>query len=296
MLKAYADENVSHAVVQSLRKRGMHVATVSDRDRLAVNAAGVPVGREQTGQSDLTLCLGSIDRWRLRGITPKDTMVSMTRTPSFSWPRALAFLAGVLIWKVAISVLIQYRHYIPPDFDSEFLFGREEYFWGVYSWAFYAHLAFGPPSLVLGTLLVSNRFRHWTPKWHRWLGRVQVAGVLLLVAPSGLCMSWHAETGAIAAAGLGSLAIVTAVCAAIGWRTAVRRDFASHRRWMWRTFMLLCSAVVIRSIGGLASVTHFDAEWLYPLTCWISWLVPLLAFESIERLGKSGVFVANTGQ
>lgn len=33
MLKAYADENVTNAVVQALRKRGMDVVTVSDQGR-----------------------------------------------------------------------------------------------------------------------------------------------------------------------------------------------------------------------------------------------------------------------
>jgi hypothetical protein len=53
---------------------------------------------------------------------------------------------------------------------------------------------------------------------------------------------------------------------------------------MWRTFLLLCSAVVIRMIGGLATVAQFDAQWLYPLSTWASWLAPLLVFESRRLL------------
>jgi len=63
---------------------------------------------------------------------------------------------------------------------------------------------------------------------------------------------------------------------------AVARRFDVHRRWMWRTYLLLCSAVVIRMIGGLATVTQFDALWLYPLSCWVSWLPPLVIFESLR--------------
>ena len=97
-------------------------------------------------------------------------------------------------------------------------------------------------------------------------------------------MAYYAATGAIAAAGLGSLAIATAACAGLGWRSAVMRRFANHRRWMWRTFILLCSAVAIRMIGGLATVALIDAPWLYPLSTWASWLAPLLLFESIQLL------------
>jgi Predicted membrane protein (DUF2306) len=197
----------------------------------------------------------------------------------------LTGVAALLIFKVTLSVVIGYRDYLPPNFEADFLLGREAYFWGPYAWAFYTHLAAGPASLLLGTILISDRFRRFTPRWHRRLGRFQVACILLLVAPSGLWMSWYAATGAVAGAGLGLLAITTAACAALGWRAAVARRFDDHRRWMWRTYLLLCSAVVIRLIGGLATVTHFDALWLYPLSAWASWLMPLLVFESSQWFG-----------
>jgi hypothetical protein len=119
--------------------------------------------------------------------------------------------------------------------------------------------------------------------------------VLMFVAPSGLWMARYAMTGAVAAAGLGALAIATAACVAMGWRAAVKRRFASHRRWMWRTFVLLCSAVVIRLIGGLATVAHWDALWIYPLSAWASWLAPLLVYESSHRLGRPIPGVAANG-
>lgn len=158
--------------------------------------------------------------------------------------------------------------------------------WGAYSWAFYVHLASGPTSLLLGTVLISERFRSAFPRWHRRLGRMQVACVLLLVAPSGLWMAWYAATGAVAAAGLGTLAIATAACIAMGCRAVMARRFADHQRWMWRTYLLLCSAVVIRMIGGLATVLEYDGLWLYPFSAWISWLVPLLTFEMILWLDQ----------
>lgn len=206
----------------------------------------------------------------------------MQKAAFFGLPRVLTILAALLICKVTLSVLIEYRNYFPPDFASDFLRGRESYFWGTYQWAFYTHLVSAPPSLILGMVLVSDRLRKIAPTWHRRLGRVQVVCVLLLVAPSGLWMAYYAETGAVAAVGLGLLAIATATCVAVGWRFAVMRRFAEHRGWMRRTFILLCSAVVIRIIGGLATVTHFEAPWLYPLSTWASWLTPLLVLESMR--------------
>jgi len=82
------------------------------------------------------------------------------------------------------------------------------------------------------------------------------------------------------------LAIATAMCVVAGWRTAVKRRFAEHRRWMMRCFLLLCSAVIVRVIGGLATVAAVWDFWIYPLTAWGSWLVPLTVFELTEVIRR----------
>jgi hypothetical protein len=196
----------------------------------------------------------------------------------------LTAAAGLVVVKVTLAVVIGYRDYLPPNFQTDFLLGREKYFWGSYVWAFYAHLVAGPTTLLLGTILVSERFRKFAPRWHKRLGRVQGITVLLFLAPSGLWMACYAVTGAVAGMGLGTLAIATAACALWGWRSAVARQFVDHRRWMWRMYLLLCSAVVIRLIGGLATLLGIDALWLYPLSAWGSWLVPLLIYEVARAL------------
>jgi hypothetical protein len=212
----------------------------------------------------------------------------MPKTYSSALPPVLRALAAILIVKVTVSVLAEYRFYCPPDFESDFLRGREAYFWGPYRWAFFTHLISGPVSLVLGAILISEQFRKSAARWHRRLGRIHAACVLLLLTPSGLWMACYAATGAIAATGLGSLAIATAACVVQGWRAALARRFADHQRWMLRTFVLLCSAVVIRISGGLATVAQWDAAWIYPASTWASWLAPLAVFESVRMLEWRG--------
>lgn len=197
--------------------------------------------------------------------------------------RAIKVLATLLIVRVTLGVLLECRNYAPPNFSSDFLLGREPYFWGGYAVAFYVHLVAGPVTLLLGLLLVSRRYRVAFSAWHRALGKLQAACILVLLTPSGLWMSGYAATGAVAGAGLGALAIATAVCTVLGWRAAVQRRFADHERWMQRTFALLCSAVVIRVIGGAATVAEIDAPWLYTAATWISWLAPLAALELSRR-------------
>jgi hypothetical protein len=196
--------------------------------------------------------------------------------------RILIGLAVALIVKVTISVVSNYHNYFPPNFTSDFLRGRENQFPGVYEWAFYTHILSGPVTLILGLILIAERSRAGYPRWHRYLGRLQVACVLLLVTPSGLYMARFAAAGPVGSAALATLAIATATCASLGAWSAVRRRFADHRRWMWRCYLLLCSAIVLRLIGGLATVTGMTAPWVDPLATWMCWLVPLSAFELRE--------------
>jgi hypothetical protein len=232
------------------------------------------------------------------GIVPNRLVaVRQNRSIMFSRPPSrstsvFAFLSVLLILKVTVSVVLNYQNYITPNFSSDFLRGRERYFFGAYQWAFYTHIVAGPISLILGLILIGDRFRDRLPSWHRYLGRLQVACVALFVAPSGLWMAYYAAAGPIAAVGLGALAIATELCVLLGARSAVARRFSDHRRWMWRCYLLLCSSVVLRVLGGAATVMGVDAVWFDPLATWMSWLVPLGAFEFRQSRKRQSARVA----
>ena len=195
-------------------------------------------------------------------------------------------LAALLVLKVVAVTVLSYADYLPPSFQVDFLRGREAYFYGSYRWAFYGHIFSGPLSLLLGLILISERFRLRFARWHRRLGKIQGMLVLLLVVPSGLWMARYASAGPIAGLGFAALAVATGVCVALGWQAAMQRRFAAHRVWMQRCFVLLCSAVVIRVIGGLATVMAAEAMWIDPAAAWLSWLGPLAAFEMSRRQGR----------
>ena len=203
----------------------------------------------------------------------------MANTTSTNLRRVLMVMVGFLILKVTVEVMLGYQNYFPPNFGSDFLRGRERYFFGAYQWAFYPHIASGPLAIFLGLVQISESFRRRFPKWHRNLGRIHLLNVLCVVTPSGLWMAYYASTGTIAAIGFSTLAIVTATCSALGWQAAVKRQFPVHRRWMWRCFLLLCSAVVLRLLGGLGTVMGVQSVWFDPIASWSSWLVPLTAYE-----------------
>ena len=195
----------------------------------------------------------------------------------------LKCLTAILIAKVTCQILSNYPDYFPPNFEAVFLLGRKEHFQGFYRLAFYAHILASPLSLLGGMILTSERFRRRFPTMHRTIGVYQICLVIFLVVPSGLWMSQYALTGLVAGLGFASLAIATGVCTLWGWRLAVRRSFDLHRRWMIRSFLLLCSAVLLRLVAGAATTWNWDVPWLYPFSAWMTWIVPLIIFEVWER-------------
>lgn len=196
----------------------------------------------------------------------------------------LRWLAIALVLRVLAAILSNYPDYFPPDFDSLFLQGREATFAGAYRVAFYAHIVSGPFVLVGGLVLLSESVRRRSGRFHRYLGRVQVVALLAVMLPSGVVMARHAFGGWPAGVSFVLLSAATAACSVAGVVTARRRRFDRHRRWMLRSFVLICSAVALRLLSGAASLAEVQSpEVAYVVAAWCSWLVPLVVYEVTGR-------------
>ena len=188
---------------------------------------------------------------------------------------AVAFLLA----RVFVSILYEYRLYFPADFDAAFLTGREQTFVGLYRIAFYTHIISAPLSILFGSALMSSAGMKRFPRWHRLLGRMQVACVVLFVAPSGFVMATEALAGTVATVGFMFQAIATAGCAMIATVHAIKRNFAVHRKWASRCFVLLISPLLLRVVAGLAIVTNNETLLFFQLNAWLSWIIPVLTYE-----------------
>jgi uncharacterized membrane protein len=196
----------------------------------------------------------------------------------------LRWLAVALILRVLATILANYPDYFPADFESLFLQGREATFIGVYRTAFYVHICSAPIVLLGGLILLSDHVRRHYGGLHRVLGRVHVAVLLLLVLPSSVMMSRHAFGGWPAGLSFLLLSAATATCASVGVVHARGRRYEQHRRWMIRSYVLICSAVALRLISGTAGLVGVSSpEGAYIVAAWISWLVPLAVYELTAR-------------
>jgi uncharacterized membrane protein len=199
----------------------------------------------------------------------------------------LRWLAVLLILRVLATILANYPDYFPPNFDSLFLQGREATFISAYRPAFYIHIFSGPVVLLGGLILMSEYVRRHHGGLHRFLGRVQVVVLLLFVLPSSFVMSRHAFGGWPAGLSFFLVSALTASCAIVGVVNARRRRYDRHRRWMLRCYVLICSAVALRLMSGAAGLVGApSAEEAYIVAAWSSWLVPLAAYEIVERSAK----------
>lgn len=205
--------------------------------------------------------------------------------PKIGWLASIfRWLVVVLILHVLWTILANYPDYFPPNYDSLFFIGREGTFQGLYPMAFYAHIISSPFVLLSGLILLSERIRRRFGIFHRLLGRVHVAVLLLVMLPGGLVMARHSFGGWLSGASFVSLVFLTGYCSIMGVVHARGRRYAMHRRWMIRTFVLLCSAIALRLISGAMSLFDLsNAELAYFIASWSSWIVPLMGFEMASK-------------
>jgi hypothetical protein len=218
------------------------------------------------------------------------SMFSRADSPSrFRQLKKLAILAAAILGlKILASIVLQYRGYFPPDFESPFLIGRESTFTPLYATAFYVHIVSGPLAILLVAFLLFTSGAAKLRPWHRWAGRAQAVLIFVLLVPSALVMAPRAFAGPLAGFGFAALAIATAWCAGVAvWHVRSRR-IAQHRKWAVRCFVLLISPLIFRLVAGGLIVTGWESPLAYCANAWLSWLAPLLICEAWAIYAATG--------
>ena len=144
------------------------------------------------------------------------------------------------------------------------------------------HASSAATALLIGSVQFSAALRGWKPSVHRIVGRVYaiscVAGGI-----SGLILAFGSQAGPIATAGFGLLAIVWLLTVILGSARARQRQFASHRRWMIRSWSLTLAAVTLRLYLPLAAYLELDDLSAYRAIAFLCWVPNFLAAELLLR-------------
>ena len=190
------------------------------------------------------------------------------------------FCLGAFIIYIGLLILTPFPHYLPPNFARGFLTNKADFFYSSgYFVGFYAHILTAPLGLLLGTMQMCKRLRRSYPIWHMRVGRVYVALVLLGVAPGGFIMGLRAYGGMSGVLCFCALSVCMWFATFRAWRLAVLGRFHEHGQWMFRSYLLMCSAILLRLISFVLSQFELGHEFSYQLAAWLSWLPGLVLLE-----------------
>jgi Predicted membrane protein (DUF2306) len=184
------------------------------------------------------------------------------------------------------------RGYVPGDTFGNLAFG--------------AHVLLAAVVTFGGTLQLVPQIRAKAPQVHRWVGRAFMS-TAIAASLIGLAMTWGRGTAELVPGiGITLDAVLIVSFAALAWRSAVKRDYVTHRRWAMRTFIVangvwflrlgFVTYGMARSVTGdlLPSMGSFFVAWNFG-----AYLVPLaileLYFLTQARGGAVGRFAMAGG-
>lgn len=172
--------------------------------------------------------------------------------------------------------------------------------------AFGAHVLMAAVITFGGTVQLVPQIRARAPQVHRWVGRAFMT-TAIAASVVGLWLVWVRGTGEeLPALGITLDAVLILAFAGLAWRAAVTRNFAAHRRWAMRTFIVANGVWFLRLgmvVYGLARSVVGDAlprsGAFFEVWNFGAYLVPLaileLYFLAQVRGGSAGRFAMAGG-
>lgn len=190
---------------------------------------------------------------------------------------ALAFFT-VLMARITLE-------YWPVRSDAAFLQIKQQYL-GIKHWelAFWVHVFTSMLPLLAGfTQFAPWLLRKW-PVVHRAMGRMYVITVCCITGPASLVMAFYANGGVTSRIAFTMLALLWLGTTAMGWRTALARNWKAHRAWMIRSYALTLSAITLRA-WKYAIVFAFEPRPMdvYRIVAWLGFVPNILIAEWLIR-------------
>jgi uncharacterized membrane protein len=140
--------------------------------------------------------------------------------------------------------------------NESFLINRADPVWQHYHpfrWYLLPHALAGTCALLLGPLQFSDRLRQRFTKFHRVVGRIYIAGALI-VAPLGAYIQFFEERmGGPRSFSIAALvdAILLMLTTAIAFTFILNGKVQQHRQWMTRSFAVALVFLEVRVVGGI---------------------------------------------
>ncbi|MBB5867602.1 uncharacterized membrane protein YozB (DUF420 family) [Allocatelliglobosispora scoriae] len=163
---------------------------------------------------------------------------------------------------------------------------------GAHFWLLVAHVVFGSVAMTTCCFQIWPAFRTRYPRAHRAMGRLYVFGGVLPAGLLGITVGAVSPFGPVVRTGNVTLGAVWLIVTVVGFRMAVGRRTAEHRRWMIRSFALTFAIITTRVWSVVFAVAFFgdqltqSAGPLDPtvqvftgMGVWVGFMVNVLAAE-----------------
>jgi hypothetical protein len=199
-------------------------------------------------------------------------------------PRIIYYLILAFFIFLMIRITIPY---FSLDDDVSFLKIKQwmihNQFW---KFCFFVHVFTSCFLLFAGFTQFSGSLLRKNKKLHRFIGKTYVIILLFLSAPAGLVMSVFANGGWLSQIAFTSLSVLWIIFTAMAYRTAVKKDFQSHGKFMIRSYALTLSALTLRAWKlGLVLVFHPKPMDVYMIVAWLGWIPNLMIAEWLISKG-----------
>jgi hypothetical protein len=171
------------------------------------------------------------------------------------------------------SLLIIYNTIPYFTFSKAFDFIQERavfFLQPIYTYSFYIHLFAGMFCIGTALLQFSSYLLKKRKAIHVYSGRIYVAVVLLLGAPTGMYMSFFAKGGGAEKGLFMFMAISWFYFTLKGFTTILQKQVLAHKIWMIRSYTMALTAVTFRIY--YLTLYMFDVELTlnYEVSLWMS--------------------------
>ncbi len=190
----------------------------------------------------------------------------------------LLFVIYSYFFWLMIKITLQYW---PVNTDVAFLSIKQDYVHLLhYRVAFFTHVFSALFVLLAGYTQFSPAIRRKYPKVHRQLGWLYAIVTVFLAGPSGFIIGIYANGGLSSQIAFCLLAILWIVFTIVAILRIIKRQIASHRIWMIRSFALALSAITLRAWKYiLVALFHPKPMDVYQVVAWLGWTLNLLIAE-----------------
>ncbi|MBI5859036.1 MAG: DUF2306 domain-containing protein [Sphingobacteriales bacterium] len=210
----------------------------------------------------------------------------MQNTRVLTLQKSVKIFSRMLFWVpvVFFSLLIVYNTLPYFSFSKDFDFIEERgllFKSNIYNACFYLHIAVGSFCIIAALIQFSRYLLKKSKAIHRISGKIYVAVVLFIGAPTGLYMAFFAKGSFWERCLFMFMAIWWFVTTLNGLTTIHKKNVVAHKIWMMRSYAMAMTAVTFRVYYVMLHLLNWQLLENYQFSLWVSVVGNMLITEWI---------------